>query len=738
MNRLLAAIRRANAPGPSEDDPLLRLAVLVTTLVAFAAVATQQAVAWGSVALAAAVTTSASIFSYRMRRRSLMSLKAVLALVLTVLFLQFLAAVRFAVSVDQTSQPLTRLFVYVVALHSCDLPRRRDLAFSLAATAALMAVAGVFSVEGGFGIWVLVYAVLLLASLALLHASEARENAGVDAGKAQTGRSGRTRVGRTTGAFATRLSAAVPPLRAAGGTVLPLVLAALAVFAFLPRFSGMNIRRMPMALGGALPAPGPEGTLFNPRLGDPGPSGMRPFNPGAYFGFDDKLDLRVRGRLSEELVMRVRAPEPHFWRALAFDTYDGTSWTASDRRTHRVGGAPPIGLPAEEPGQSVWPSHEVVQTFFLESAQPNVVFAAYQASELYFPTSSVRIDRYGSLLSPVLLEAGTVYSVVSRTPTATPDELRSASGEYPEGLIERYTALPPGLPERVRSLALATTATAPTNYDKILALESWIGANTRYDLTIGALPSGADAVDNFLFGDRHGYCEQIASALAIMARTAGIPTRMAVGFTPGTRDAFGGMFEVRANDAHSWVEVFFPEIGWYEFDPTHEVPEAVGAGRGIFRPLETLRSVAATLASALPAPARLGLLGLAGLIAAGTGARSLGRGLRARAARPKPRNDPAARVARCFEDLTRHFADNGIPREPWDTPREWHGRLRRLWLGPLPEAVDRLMGMYEAVRFAGHRPAEAEAAQAEKLLAMARAPGGGKGASAARPRGRNA
>ncbi|HEY3190526.1 MAG TPA: transglutaminase-like domain-containing protein, partial [Solirubrobacteraceae bacterium] len=84
----------------------------------------------------------------------------------------------------------------------------------------------------------------------------------------------------------------------------------------------------------------------------------------------------------------------------------------------------------------------------------------------------------------------------------------------------------------------------------------------------------ADAVDQFLFVDRRGFCEQIATSLVVMLRSLGVPARLAVGYAPGHRNPFTGMWEVRADDAHAWAEVWFPGVGWQAFDPTASVPLA--------------------------------------------------------------------------------------------------------------------------------------------------------------------
>jgi hypothetical protein len=103
-------------------------------------------------------------------------------------------------------------------------------------------------------------------------------------------------------------------------------------------------------------------------------------------------------------------------------------------------------------------------------------------------------------------------------------------------------------------------------------LIAWIGSHTRYSTDIPPLPAGVDTVDEFLFGNRVGFCEQISTSLAVMLRSIGIPAREVVGYVPGPYNPVTDLYEVRADDAHAWVQVWFPGFGWQSFDPTAHVP----------------------------------------------------------------------------------------------------------------------------------------------------------------------
>ena len=135
-------------------------------------------------------------------------------------------------------------------------------------------------------------------------------------------------------------------------------------------------------------------------------------------------------------------------------------------------------------------------------------------------------------------------------------------------------------------LAERITADATTEYDRVEAVQSWLRRNTEYDLDVPRDPPGVDAVDHFLFVTRTGFCEQIASSLAIMLRTLGIPTRLVTGYGPGERNPLTGYFEVKQSDAHAWVEVFYPGIGWVAVRP--DVRRA-GGGAAREQPLHRWR-----------------------------------------------------------------------------------------------------------------------------------------------------
>lgn len=352
--------------------------------------------------------------------------------------------------------------------------------------------------------------------------------------------------------------------------------------------AGAGTRPKPQGLGtvpvallvAAVALMGASSLLLGPRVGNAFPVGSK---AGDVIDFGDargdnvlaardSLDMTSRPRLSERVVMSVRSPLVAFWRTEVFDEWDGSRWSRSRGREGGVieGGrvVPDADDLAARRGESS------TQEFRLEAGYATALPSA--ASPVRVEADAQLVQRSdGTLVSPFdPLGSGTTYTVESRQVRVDPDRLRATSGDdVPAAVRDRY-AQASTTTERVAQLARDATAGASNDYDRIRALERWMDDNTRYSLDAPLSPAGVDVVDHFLFTERLGWCEQIASSLVVMARSLGIPARLAVGFAPGDWDPVGNRFVVRERDAHAWAEVWFPEAGWVAFDPTAEVPLA--------------------------------------------------------------------------------------------------------------------------------------------------------------------
>ncbi len=475
--------------------------------------------------------------------------------------------------------PLPNVLMLLVVLHGFETIDRRTLRVHLAITFVLAAYAAGLRIDAALGWWLAAWGIPFTASM--LTASRRPHRAGMP----------------------------ISPLRrpAAGSagltlrwamTIMALGIATLGVLSLVPIPDGPARLGLPALSLGAPSVPSPGGLALPDGSAPPSDAGSSGRNPDrgsignvvGYPGFSEQLDTSIRGELGDQIVMRVRAPEPAFWRGQTFSDFDGRTWTVSPEIGRRQDG-PVIDVPpttGDALGSSV-PSSELVQTYFVEQDLPNVVFAAARPVQVIFDGSLwTRPD--SALRSDVTLTAGSVYTVISERPLVDADILRGQGnlGEFFRGFremaggdeLEPFLQLPESTTQRTIDLADALRTPGESTYDTILAYEAWLGANTEYDLDAPVPADGADAVDDFLFESRLGFCEQIASTLTIMLRSQGVPARLATGYVPGERDRVSGVWNVRGSDAHAWVEVWFPQTGWQAFDPTAEVPLAADAGNG--------------------------------------------------------------------------------------------------------------------------------------------------------------
>jgi transglutaminase-like putative cysteine protease len=195
------------------------------------------------------------------------------------------------------------------------------------------------------------------------------------------------------------------------------------------------------------------------------------------------------------------------------------------------------------------------------------------------PTYAISLDARGEVpvyddLSGVhatdALNKGAQYDAVSLFSDAKASDLQQADLNYPTWVEDRYTSVPATVPASVGQLAEAIVrdAHATNPYDKAKSIETYLRDTYTYTTTITQPPSGVDRVWWFLFQSKEGYCEYYASAMVIMLRHLGIPSRLAAGYAPGTLDPATGEYLVRESSAHTWPEVYFPQYGWIEFEPT--------------------------------------------------------------------------------------------------------------------------------------------------------------------------
>lgn len=669
--KLIEAVKRANGPRPPEDSLALRGVVLGAVMTGAVALASVGAVSPVMLSVLLVALPFGYWVSYVRRNSPSWGIKIGLTVGAVLALVRFFEELRAVSTLDETRFPLATLFLAVQVLHGFDLPARKDLNFSLGSSLALMAVAATLSQDMTYGIFLLVYFAFVMAALTLSHRSELR---------------GATEAWMTPERGASKLPRL--PWREVSRAAVPVALCAAAIFMVLPQSVASQYFSLPFSLGSGVGVPASDGIM------NPGSDGSPASRSGgsSYYAFDDRMDLRVRGDLSDELVMRVRSSAPAMWKGIVFGEYDGVGWQGSDEEPFDLTSqTPPYSYPSEL--RSLGPRASVTQTYYIEVEQPNVIFAAGQPDTIWYE-GGVSIDELGGVRTPSTLTEGTVYSVVSSRGAATPAELRALPKEPPPEAVERYVQLPSSLPDRVGALARRITRNATTDFDRVKAIESYLARNFEYSLDSPVPPAGRDAVDHFLFDAEVGFCEQFASATAVMLRTLGIPARVVAGYAPGVRNPFSGYFDVRGSDAHSWVEVWFPMYGWYEFDPTFDIPPARA---GLTNSVPLLRAIAAVMKSLRDAgPALKAAVGVGGVLAIAVLLWVAWRAFpHRRRARRRPLPAGAGPVTTAFRRLEDALEARGEGRAPPETAGEMLARTARF----RGEGPGRALGAFEAERY---------------------------------------
>ena len=269
---------------------------------------------------------------------------------------------------------------------------------------------------------------------------------------------------------------------------------------------------------------------------------------------------------SQLQVFTVRSERSSYWRLTALDEFDGEIWRSSYSTDDADGELPRAIDPASESEtvrQEV--TIDALASVWLPAALEPVALESGPDQEVVYDerSSTLMVDR------DITTSDGYSYTVTSEVADWTDEELRTASAEVPDEIATRYEQLPSNFPQEARAEAAAITQNAPTPYDKALALQNYFRSGRfTYDKQVGAGHSN-QALMTFLFETRRGYCEQFSAAFAALARSAGLPSRVAVGFTPGVQDSNDPtLFRVRGVHAHAWPEVYLGEYGWVPFEPT--------------------------------------------------------------------------------------------------------------------------------------------------------------------------
>lgn len=476
---------------------------------------------------------------------------------------------------------------------------------------------------------------------------------------------------------------------------------------------------------------------------------------GRMIGFSARVDLGEVGVLRSDptLAMRIERPDlgenpparvSMHLRGTALDSYDGRAWSQGDaahpaadvnkegylRLDHDADHREPQAI-FTNPSDKVWKVE-------LEPIDPPVIFFPPGATGLHLRT---RGDARGSALRGPDGEfrynpgddRGLKYEIFVSAKGAP------TFAVLPQRDRPRYLSLPADLPMRIRSLADEWTRGAATSLEKANAIQRHLRTEYRYDL---GSPSGKSKqpLDDFLFESRRGHCEFYSTAMAVMLRTVGVPSRNVTGFVGGSYNRFGRFYAVRQGDAHSWVEAFIDdgssaEAGWRTFDPTppadaapksemggfwawlrdileassqrwerHVVGYDFHQQSGLYDTLTRRRgTVGLNRKWSRPRPAGVGVV-VAIACVAGAGylyLRTRRRRALARAGDPNnPRSPSAILATDLYERLDAAMTQKGIPRSPCVPPLR-HAEALTALSHPLADDVCELTDVYLRARFGG-------------------------------------
>jgi transglutaminase-like putative cysteine protease len=312
--------------------------------------------------------------------------------------------------------------------------------------------------------------------------------------------------------------------------------------------------------------------------------------------YGEHLPLGRGNPLSDTIIMKIESPPRaatnvrYYWRSRVYDTYDvGWSNTMPDQDFVSPDEFD-LNLPEYENRADT--TFSITTLFPIQNlhtpSQPEWVSRPGDA--FYAVNSDGSVDLSHIKANPVLL-AGDKYQVTASLSAATQKELREAGTDYPGWVTTRYLQLPDTITDRTIELAAGIAADFDNPYDKVQAITDFLRVHLKYSDTVPAPQDGQEPIDWVLFDHKQAFCNYYASAEIIMLRSLGIPARLAVGYAEGERSALGGIedipalepggvnipqeiqargdvFNVAHRDAHAWPEVFFPNIGWVEFEPT--------------------------------------------------------------------------------------------------------------------------------------------------------------------------
>ncbi|BAQ64369.1 DUF3488 and DUF4129 domain-containing transglutaminase family protein [Geminocystis sp. NIES-3709] len=572
-------------PSPkTEESILLRILVQIMVIVGIIATDVAAKSSFPMSVWAIPLSIVGSVVSWRRRKQRNISLKFGLAIAMIVTLVLFLG--NLLESIFDNRLVLAEFLVQLQVLHSFDLPRRKDLGYSMIIGLILIGVAATLSQTLAFAPWLLLFLLIAIPTMVL----DYRSRMGLKIWEVEY-----KQIQREKNVNKKQLwwqNSVLSPKKLTSFALIIIVLG-LSLFAIMPRYAGYKLQSFPVKAPDGLqknftPGEKDRGIVnpgYNPdgsRQGENGDSvgdGGSGDNPDtSYYGFNTTINQNIKGNISKKkIVLRIRSQAPGYWRVLAFDHYTGQGWNISrEDQTIDINRNPwnyqfNLSMPYLQSD-----TRKIIQTYTVVSDLPNIIPVLNYPQYLYFPTEQVALDSEGSLRSPTGLIEGLTYTTISRVPYRSQTALKQAGNNYPSSITKYQLGIPEEIREKVRLKTEELLAKSPnkleSNYEKSLYLAQAIKQNYQIQPEFPLLEDGEDLTLAFL-KNGGGYPDHFATVYTMMLRSIDIPSRLVVGFASGQFNPFTGYYIVHNTDAHALTEVYFPNYGWHYFDPLpgHEI-----------------------------------------------------------------------------------------------------------------------------------------------------------------------
>jgi transglutaminase-like putative cysteine protease len=538
-------------------DHYFELALYLLVLTGFATLASTGGLDLPSIIL---VGVAMAVRGYQLAKRQRFAISERWTTPLSVAYFVFFAADYFAVS--RGFLPATvHLALFGVVVRMFSLRRERDHVM-LAILAFLMVLASaVLTVDSVFLFWFAAFMMMAVGTFVLMEMRRSGQTASIQA--------------RHTHDSQEHRHLAFSLARVAPALMLMILICGAAVFFLMPRMSA-------------------------------GYMGAYSFGTDLSSGFSDHVQLGQIGQIqqSNAVVMHVQIDGDRIggsdlhWRGVALANFDGHTWSDPKEQfllRHQPNNILPIpsfqvpnfqgpklqGLRLPGSNTQLQSSNAALHPYvtraiprehlihyrvLMEPIGTNVFFLAPWARSVSGEYRMLAADSGGAVYDFDSQRNISRYEADSDIATPAPADLRTAGRTYPPQVDPSYLRLPE-LDPRVAQLAAQITSSAGNDFDRAAAIENHLRTRFGYTLELPRTPV-KDPIANFLFVRKQGHCEYFASSMAIMLRTLGIPSRVVNGFRSDEFNDLTGNYVVRAKDAHSWVEAYFPGYGWQTFDPT--------------------------------------------------------------------------------------------------------------------------------------------------------------------------